>query len=49
MKKKIRRLRCFTTYYYDESDESKFEQKKVEGKNCILAATMIVTEGSKRD
>lgn len=36
------------TYYYDESDESKFEQKKVEGKTVFSLPTMIVTEEAKR-
>jgi outer membrane protein OmpA-like peptidoglycan-associated protein len=36
------------TYYYDESDESKFEQKQVEGKTIFSLPTMIVSEESKR-
>ena len=36
------------TYYYDESDESKFEQKKVEGKTVFSLPTMVVTEEAKR-
>jgi outer membrane protein OmpA-like peptidoglycan-associated protein len=36
------------TYYYDESDESKFEQKEVEGKTIFSLPTMIVSEESKR-
>lgn len=36
------------TYYYDESDESKFEQKKVEGKTVFSLPTMIITEEAKR-
>ncbi|GHN02794.1 hypothetical protein WSM22_42830 [Cytophagales bacterium WSM2-2] len=35
-------------YYYDESDESKFEQKNVEGKTVFSLPTMIVTEEAKR-
>ncbi len=35
-------------YYYDESDESKFEQKQVEGKTVFSLPTMIVTEEAKR-
>jgi outer membrane protein OmpA-like peptidoglycan-associated protein len=36
------------TYYYDESDESKFEQKQVEGKTVFSLPTMVVTEEAKR-
>jgi len=36
------------SYYYDESDESKFEQKQVEGKTVFSLPTMIVTEEAKR-
>ncbi len=36
------------TYYYDESDESKFEQKKVEGKTVFSLPTMVVTEEAKQ-
>ena len=36
------------TYYYDESDESKFEQKKVEGKTIFSLPTMIVAEEAKK-
>lgn len=36
------------TYYYDESDESKFEQKQVEGKTIFSLPTMVVTEEAKR-
>jgi len=36
------------TYYYDESDESKFEQKNVDGKTIFSLPTMIVTEEAKR-
>jgi outer membrane protein OmpA-like peptidoglycan-associated protein len=36
------------TYYYDESDESKFEQKDVEGKTIFSLPTMIVTEEAKK-
>jgi outer membrane protein OmpA-like peptidoglycan-associated protein len=35
-------------YYYDESDESKFEQKQVEGKTVFSLPTMVVTEEAKR-
>lgn len=36
------------TYYYDESDESKFEQKQVEGKTIFSLPTMIVAEEAKK-
>jgi outer membrane protein OmpA-like peptidoglycan-associated protein len=36
------------TYYYDESDESKFEQKQVNGKTVFSLPTMIVTEEATR-
>lgn len=36
------------TYYYDESDESKFEQKKVDGKTIFSLPTMKVNEEAKR-
>ncbi len=36
------------TYYYDESDESKFEQKQVEGKTVFSLPTMFVAEEAKR-
>ena len=36
------------TYYYDESDESKFEQKMVEGKIIFSLPTMIVAEEAKK-
>lgn len=36
------------TYYYDESDESKFEQKDVGGKTIFSLPTMIVKEEAKR-
>lgn len=36
------------TYYYDESDESKFEQKKVDGKTIFSLPTFMVTEEAKR-
>jgi outer membrane protein OmpA-like peptidoglycan-associated protein len=36
------------TYYYDESDESKFEQKKVGGKTIFSLPTMQVTEEAKK-
>lgn len=36
------------TYYYDESDESKFEQKLVEGKTVFSLPTMFVAEEAKR-
>lgn len=32
------------TYYYDESDESKFEQKTVDGKTIFSLPTFMVTE-----
>jgi outer membrane protein OmpA-like peptidoglycan-associated protein len=36
------------TYYYDESDESKFEQKDVGGKTIFSLPTMSVTEEAKK-
>jgi outer membrane protein OmpA-like peptidoglycan-associated protein len=36
------------TYYYDESDESKFEQKNVGGKTIFSLPTMMVTEEAKK-
>lgn len=36
------------TYYYDESDESKFEQKDVGGKTIFSLPTMVVTEEAKK-
>jgi outer membrane protein OmpA-like peptidoglycan-associated protein len=36
------------TYYYDESDESKFEQKKVEGKTIFSLPTFVFTEEAKK-
>ncbi len=36
------------TYYYDESEVSKFEQKQVEGKTVFSLPTMIVKEEAKR-
>lgn len=36
------------TYYYDESDESKFEQKQVEGKTVFSLPTMVVTEEARK-
>jgi outer membrane protein OmpA-like peptidoglycan-associated protein len=36
------------TYYYDESDESKFEQKDVGGKTIFSLPTMFVAEEAKR-
>jgi outer membrane protein OmpA-like peptidoglycan-associated protein len=36
------------TYYYDESDESKFEQKTVDGKVIFSLPTMIVAEEAKK-
>lgn len=36
------------TYYYDESDESKFEQKQVEGKTVFSLPTMVVTDEAKK-
>lgn len=36
------------TYYYDESDESKFEQKNVGGKTIFSLPTMLVTEEAKK-
>ncbi|ELR69993.1 hypothetical protein C900_04420 [Fulvivirga imtechensis AK7] len=35
-------------YYYDESDESKFEQKNVDGKTIFSLPTMYVTEEAKK-
>jgi len=35
------------TYYYDESDESKFEQKKVDGKTIFSLPTFMVNEAIK--
>lgn len=37
------------TYYYDESDESKFEQKKVGGKTIFSLPTMVVAEEAKKN
>jgi outer membrane protein OmpA-like peptidoglycan-associated protein/Tol biopolymer transport system component len=36
------------TYYYDESDESKFEQKNVGGKTIFSLPTMIVADEAKK-
>jgi len=36
------------TYYYDESDESKFEQKNVGGKTIFSLPTMVVTDEAKK-
>lgn len=36
------------TYYYDESDESKFEQKNVDGKTIFSLPTMQVSEEAKK-
>ncbi|WP_254163347.1 OmpA family protein [Chryseosolibacter histidini] len=36
------------TYYYDESDESKFEQKNVGGKTIFSLPTMFVAEEAKK-
>jgi outer membrane protein OmpA-like peptidoglycan-associated protein len=36
------------TYYYDESDESKFEQKNVGGKTIFSLPTMMVAEEVKK-
>jgi outer membrane protein OmpA-like peptidoglycan-associated protein len=36
------------TYYYDESDESKFEQKKVDGKTIFSLPTFMVNEEAKK-
>ena len=36
------------TYYYDESDESKFEQKKVDGKTIFALPTFAVMEEAKK-
>jgi outer membrane protein OmpA-like peptidoglycan-associated protein len=36
------------TYYYDESDESKFEQKNVDGKIIFSLPTMVVAEEIKK-
>lgn len=35
-------------YYYDESDESKFEQKTVDGKTIFSLPTMFVTEEAEK-
>ncbi len=35
-------------YYYDESDESKFEQKSVDGKTIFSLPTMVVAEEAKK-
>ncbi len=35
-------------YYYDESDESKFEKKKIDGKVIFSLPTMFVAEEAKR-
>ncbi|MFM7858225.1 MAG: OmpA family protein, partial [Flammeovirgaceae bacterium] len=37
------------TYYYDESDESKFEQKKVDGKTVFSLPTMVFSEEIKNN
>ncbi len=37
------------TYYYDESDESKFEQKKVDGKTVFALPTMVFSEQMKNN
>lgn len=37
------------TYYYDESDESKFEQKNVDGKTVFSLPTMIFSEEMKNN
>jgi outer membrane protein OmpA-like peptidoglycan-associated protein len=36
------------TYYYDESDESKFEQKVIDGKTIFSLPTMKVAEEAKK-
>ncbi len=36
------------TYYYDESDESKFEQKNVDGKTIFSLPTFVVMEEAKK-
>lgn len=36
------------TYYYDESDESKFEQKKVDGKTIFSLPTFVFSEEVKK-
>ena len=36
------------TYYYDESDESKFEQREVDGETIFTLPTMYVTEEAKK-
>jgi outer membrane protein OmpA-like peptidoglycan-associated protein len=36
------------TYFYDESDESKFERKQVEGKEIFTLPTMFVAEEARR-
>jgi len=37
------------TYYYDESDESKFEKKNIEGKEIFALPTFRVTDESKKE
>ncbi|MGE0772775.1 MAG: OmpA family protein [Cyclobacteriaceae bacterium] len=37
------------TYYYDESDESKFEKKELDGKTIFSLPTMVVAEEAKRN
>lgn len=37
------------TYYYDESDESKFEKKRVDGKEIFSLPTFHVTEDAKKE
>ncbi|MFM8912114.1 MAG: OmpA family protein, partial [Flammeovirgaceae bacterium] len=37
------------TYYYDESDESKFEQKNVDGKKVFSLPTMVFSEEMKNN
>lgn len=36
------------TYYYDESDESKFEQKKIDGKTIFSLPTFVMKEEVKK-
>ena len=47
--KENRRIEMATrTYFYDESDESKFEQKKVGGKTIFSLPTFMVTDEIKK-
>ena len=45
----LRKLQEATrTYYYDESDESKFEQRIVDGETIFTLPTMYVTEEAEK-